>query len=198
MKIVRPFIFRLAFSSGLLLTACSLPSWDYQVTQKAPQGVFTGNKCRVRVEPIVFDPHAKWGGLSETDFIATLRPEAQKSHAGDLTGVTDAYFERMRLDERDYIGDRGMLTTKQDGDEPFAVQARVVEVNTNTGALFVVNDVYAMPERTKVAEFKVVAENAFGFGTGHGMRTATIPLAWATLGYFRDRFACNGPAAVVD
>jgi hypothetical protein len=65
-----------------------VPVYPIKVVAKPPPGTFTGpGKCRVRVDPLVFDQNTIWGGQPEAAFIATLRPEAQASHEGDEPGT---------------------------------------------------------------------------------------------------------------
>ena len=180
-----------------LVVGCTPASYPVNVTMKAAANTYSGaGKCRVRVEPLVFDAAATWAGKTEAEFVASLRPEAQQSHKGDLTGTQEAWFEQIKINERDYIGDKGLVSTQPGGNEPFVLASKVVAVAPD-GGITVVHEVFAMPARTKVAEFTLAASNV-GFGFGQRMRTSTIPQAMGMLSYFRDRFACNGPAAVVE
>jgi hypothetical protein len=180
----------------LLLAGCAanLPSYPVNIVAKPAAEVFTGDKCRVRIEPLVFDAATRWLGMSEAEFVATLKPDARQKHEGDKPGTNEMFFKQININERDYIGDRGKVTTGTSGDEPLVLRPRVNAVGQG-GALDV--DYLLFEKDRKVAEWTLTTSNV-GYGFGQQMRTATIPQAWSVLKYLADHFACKGPARVAD
>jgi hypothetical protein len=191
------------FSATVAIVAvamgCGPPAaYPVQVTMKPTAGTLTGaGRCRVLVEAPSWDPAATWGGRTEAEFLTTLQPEARQSHQGDKEDVPPAYLKQITLNERDYVGDAGSVTTRAGGGEPFVLRSRIVSVDTGTGALHIVHELLEQPSGKRVAAFELTAGNV-GFGLGSKLRTATIPHAWSVLQYLGHHFACNGPAKAAD
>jgi hypothetical protein len=187
------------FLAGVLGSAgCGLPSFPIQTIAKPPAAIFAEpGKCRVRVDPLVFDAGTLWDGQPEGTFVAGLRPQAQQSHEADKPATMEMYAQQIQVNARDYLKVTGSVTTNPADDAALVVRSRVLSVAARTGMVDVQHELFVLPSGQKVGEFRVTAEG-LGYGLGWKLRAAAAGQAWTVLRYFADRFACNGPPRVTD
>ncbi len=170
--------------------------YPYTVVTPLPSDAFVGERCNVRVEPLVFDANTSWDGKRAAEYFDAQQPAARANAERDRDAAIASYAKQIDKGESKLVGRLGRVATKAEGKEAFVVRGFVEEVKTVAGVLSVRHEVLSVSDGKPVAAFTVNA----------GTRTLERPwtkssgqaAGLAVLSYLGDRFACKSSPRVSD
>lgn len=161
--------------------------YPYSVVVPLAADVFAADRCRVRVEPLVYAVDATWDGVARTG-----------AHGADeaVARAIATFATRIGKEQRDVLGTRGRVQLDLP-DAPFVVRTTVVAINTQAGVINANGEVVRIADNAKVGRFAITAGVSRG-DPRQWMASTSWALAVGVHSYFADHFACKQPAVVVD
>ena len=164
--------------------------WPYIVLQRLEPGHLAADRCRVRVEPLVFNPESVWDGKAREEYFGGLPEVAQQEMARGQALAKKTFEARVESGDYGLVGRRGKVTLKP-GQEAFVTRSSVRAVNTTSGLLLGHFEIVATSDGAKVGEFVIYGASTEGGRDWMGASAKNLGLG--VLTFLGDHFGCKSP-----